>query len=81
MKNRFNGDRSSGIPVFFILEPDGTVVADSFGPNGNIGGPVSEEEIAFFGEIMQKAAINMTAREIEQLVEILIVHCEERSGR
>jgi len=81
MKNRFNGDRSSGIPVFFILEPDGTVVADSFGPNGNIGGPVSEEEIAYFGEIMKKAAIRITAEEIEQLVKILTLHSEERFGR
>jgi len=81
MKNRFNGDRSSGIPVFFILEPDGTVVVDSFGPNGNIGGPVSEEEIAYFGEIMKKAAIRMSTEEIKQLVDILIVHCEERLSR
>lgn len=72
MKIRFNQGRSSGIPVFFILEPDGSVVVDSFGPNGNIGFPVSDEEIAAFGEIMKKAAVRITGDDVEQLMEFLI---------
>ncbi len=78
MKIRFNQGRSSGIPVFFILEPDGTVVVDSFGPSGNVGFPVSDEEIAAFGEMMKKAAQRMTAGEVEQLMEILIAIRESR---
>ncbi|MFC1499472.1 hypothetical protein ACFL6T_00460 [Candidatus Zixiibacteriota bacterium] len=81
ISDKFQGDTYGGIPVFFILEPDGSIVADCFSPDGNIGGPVSEEEIAFFGEIMKKAAIRITAEEIEQLVKILTLHSEERFGR
>jgi len=72
VKDRFTGGKPSGIPVFFILEPDGTVVADSFGPNGNIGSPYTDEEIAVFGEIMKKAAVKITAEEIKTLMELFV---------
>jgi hypothetical protein len=72
VKERFTGGKPSGIPVFFILEADGSVVADSFGPNGNIGSPYTDEEIAIFGEIMKKAAVTITDEEIETLMEIFV---------
>ncbi len=81
ISDKFQGDTYGGIPVFFILEPDGSIIADCWGPNGNIGGPVSEEEVAVFGEIMKKVAVRITEAEVEKLVEILKLHIEERFGQ
>ena len=81
ISDKFQGDTYGGIPVFFILEPDGSIVADCWGPNGNIGGPVSEEEVAVFGEIMKKAAVRITDEEVEELVKILKLHIEEFNSR
>ncbi|MFC1628145.1 hypothetical protein ACFL3H_03400 [Gemmatimonadota bacterium] len=72
MKERFIQGRSGGIPVFFILEPDGTIVSDCVGPDGNIGSPYTDEEIAWFGEMMKKAAVTITADEIEVLMKIFV---------
>jgi len=75
--DKFRGDTYGGIPVFFILEPDGSIVADSFGPNGNIGGPVTDEEIATFGEIIRKAAVRITEEEIKTLMELFVKDRDE----
>ncbi len=72
VKERFNQGRSGGIPVFFILEPDGTIVSDCIGPDGNIGSPYTDEEIAVFGEIMKKAAVTITDEEIKTLMELFV---------
>ncbi len=78
MMDKFTEGLSGGNPWFVILEPDGSAVIDCVGPNGNIGFPVTDEEIATFGEIMKKAAINITDSDIEKLMKSLV---EERESR
>lgn len=58
---------SGGIPWFVFLEPDGTVVTNSNGPNGNLGCPWTDEEIAAFGDVLKKACRNIDAAGIEKL--------------
>ncbi len=68
MKQRYTGDYG-GIPVFYILEPDGTVTASSFNEEGrNVGAPAADWEIAWFGEVMKKVARRMTTDDISFLV-------------
>ena len=43
-----------GIPWFAITEPDGTVLAISRGPLGNIGFPASVEEIRHFRQMLDR---------------------------
>ena len=78
MMDDFTAGRRAGNPWFVILEPDGSAVVDSFGPNGNIGFPVTDEEIATFGVIMRKAAVNITASDVDKLLKSLV---EEREAR
>ena len=60
--------QSSGLPWIAILNPDGSVVADSFGPDGNnIGSPYTDEEIAYFEVMMKESARNMTPSDITTL--------------
>lgn len=59
------GGKSAGLPWIAILNPDGSVVADSFGPDGNnIGSPYTDEEIAYFEVMMKASAKNMTPSDI-----------------
>jgi len=71
MKKRYAGDYG-GIPVFYILDPDGTVVTSSFNEEGrNVGAPAADWEIAWFGEVMKKIARRITAEEIEFLLKTM----------
>ncbi len=71
MKQRYAGDYG-GIPVFYILEPDGTIVVDSFNEEGkNVGAPAADWEIAWFGEMMKKTARRITVAEIEYLLQTM----------
>src|SRR5688572_972084 len=56
-----------GIPWFVFLQPDGKELADSMGPNGNIGCPNQDEEIETFLAILKKIAANLTADDFEAL--------------
>lgn len=72
VQEKYTQGRRSGIPVFFILESDGSVVVDSFGPDGNVGSPYHDNEIEYFAEMMKKAAVNITSADIEKLVKLLV---------
>lgn len=71
VKQRYAGEYG-GIPVFYVLEPDGTIVEDSFNEDDrNVGAPAADWEIAWFGEVMRKAARRMTDGEIAFLLETM----------
>jgi len=71
VKQRYAGDYG-GIPVFYVLDPDGSVVADCFNEEErNVGFPVADWEIAWFGEVMKAAARRMTAEDIAFLLETM----------
>lgn len=57
----------TGLPVFFFLDGEGKKIADSgvMPPDGgNIGHPVTPEEVTAFAELLKKSAPNMSADEL-----------------
>jgi len=80
LKNRLTEGRREGDPWLAILNPDGSIVVHSTGPDGNIGSPYYDHEIAYFKVMMEKAARNMTASDIEILVKEFVAAREEGPG-
>jgi thiol:disulfide interchange protein len=66
LQSRFNTTRG-GIPWFVFLDASGNPVADSNGPEGNIGFPAKEDEIAHFVGMLTKARRNLTDSDIQTL--------------
>jgi hypothetical protein len=56
-----------GIPWFVFLQPDGKELADSMGPNGNIGCPNADDEIETFLAILKRIAVNLTEDDLAAL--------------
>jgi hypothetical protein len=56
---------SGGIPWFVFLDAKGDALATSDGPKGNIGYPVTPEEIEHFLGMLGKAARELGPAEIE----------------
>jgi len=72
MKDRMTKGKSPGIPWYAFLDPKGKIVVDSTLPeNGNIGYPYTNEEIATFMRVLQKAARTLSDEDIERLVKSL----------
>ncbi|WP_121355060.1 thioredoxin family protein [Flavisolibacter nicotianae] len=58
-----HGASGQGIPYWFVLDKNGTVLFDSqYKPGKNSGCPASEEEVAYFMNVLKKTA---TLREEE----------------
>lgn len=56
-----------GIPWFEFLDGTGAALANSTGPEGNVGFPVAPEEIAWFAEMFTKAGAKLSAADISAL--------------
>jgi hypothetical protein len=66
-----NAPKMAGVPWFVIAEPDGTILATSEGPLGNIGCPSDFEGIRHFREMLSRTAQRLTQEDIDQLVRSL----------
>ncbi len=60
-----------GIPWFAITEPDGTILATSGGPLGNIGFPSSVEGIRHLRQMLDRTVQRLTADEVDGLIKPL----------
>jgi len=60
-----------GVPWFAITEPDGTVLATSRGPLGNVGFPSSVEGVRHLRAMIAKTAGRITPGEVESLMDSL----------
>jgi len=61
-------DGPAGLPWLAILEPDGTVVVNSYAADGrNIGSPQAEWEIEHWNTMMRTAAVRITEEEIQYM--------------
>ena len=60
-----------GIPWFAITESDGTVLATSSGPLGNIGFPSSVEGIRHLRQMLDRTVRRLTPDEVEGLIKSL----------
>ncbi len=59
------------IPWYAIAEPDGTVLATSDGPLGNIGVPSTIEDIRHFRQMLERTARNLSSDEVQALAKSL----------
>ena len=53
---RLRQEAGGGIPWMTILDSNGVELVNSDGPGGNIGCPISEEECAWFVDMIRKSA-------------------------
>lgn len=58
IQKQFVGDAKTGIPVFYFLKGDGTVVVGSIGTDGNIGYPGGDEEAPHFRAMLEAAKVS-----------------------
>lgn len=77
---RYNTKGATGIPWFALLSPSGEAIVTSDGPKGNVGCPYEDHEIAWFLEMLRKAARTLTAAEIERLGATLAEARTKKSG-
>ena len=61
MLDRLSLKNSGGIPWFAFLDAQGKELANSTGPKGNTGYPASDEEIAWFLEMLKAGAPRLSA--------------------
>jgi hypothetical protein len=65
-------DKGAGYPWLAILRPDGSMVVNSYAPDGrNIGSPIEEWEIDHWNTMMRTAAVRITEEEIQYMAETL----------
>ena len=69
--NRYRKSDQGGIPWFAFLTPDGKTIVTSDSPNGNVGCPWQDEEIAYFGTMLRKAKINLSDPAVDRLLQLL----------
>ena len=67
------GGKGSGVPVYIFFDGEGNRLATSMAmpDGGNIGHPVTPEEIQAFDGLLEKTAPRMTAAERKQIVDYL----------
>jgi thiol-disulfide isomerase/thioredoxin len=68
---RYRKSDDGGIPWIVILDPDAKPVVNSTGPKGNIGFPVTDEEIAYFKTMLDKSTRTMTDDDRAMLIKSL----------
>jgi thiol-disulfide isomerase/thioredoxin len=62
--NRKHGGEKQGLPFFVILDADAKALADSKGPEGNVGCPVAPAEIAHFIKVVRQTAPRLNNEQI-----------------
>lgn len=65
---RYRQSDRGGIPWFVFLEPTGEPVVTSNGPDGNLGCPWTDEEMAAFKPVLRQAAQHLTDEQIDGLI-------------
>ncbi|MEI7460649.1 MAG: thioredoxin family protein [Pirellula sp.] len=72
---------SQGVPWMTIMDESGTELANSVGPQGNIGYPSEPSEIAHFADMLNRTKQRMTDAEVESLVKDLNDRREQRMAK
>lgn len=75
------GQTESGIPWFVFLDADGKALAHSNGPKGNTGFPYQPEEIEHFGSMLDQVRKNLTAADVQTLLQSLHQNRERETKR
>src|SRR5262245_2608754 len=66
--------RGDGIPWFAFLDAQGKELACSTGPKGNVGCPSSDEEIAWFLDMLRKGAPSLTPADLTTIQASLVAN-------
>jgi hypothetical protein len=77
LAKEIRGGEEGGIPWMVVLDGGGKRVVTSDGPKGNIGYPGEPGEIAWFLEMLGKAAKRLTPAEIKSIEQELKVRAEK----
>lgn len=75
--SRLRGDRTGGIPWMVITDADGAELITSDGPGGNVGCPATEEERAWFLEMLQRTRQHMSDRNLASIEQALAGFAKE----
>ncbi len=73
--------QNQGIPWFVILDAEGKELADSNGPEGNIGCPNTDGEIEVWTGILKKVRLALSDEDLETLRKSRIADREERKKK
>ena len=66
-----------GIPWFTILDGNGKELVNSTGPEGNVGCPVAESEIAYFMEMIEQTSKESTKESLASIKKSLEDYTEK----
>lgn len=67
VQERLVRGRGGGLPWIAILDADGHELVTSIGPKGNIGCPVTEEEAAWFLEMLRRTRQRLTDEDLARI--------------
>lgn len=70
--------QGQGVPWFVLHDGDGAILADSNGPDGNIGCPNTDEEIQVFLGILKKVCPSLKEEDYAVLKKSLVAHREKK---
>ncbi|RMH04733.1 MAG: hypothetical protein D6702_02460 [Planctomycetota bacterium] len=72
LERSFRGDRGGGIPWYAIVTAGGRVLATADGPRGNVGCPVTAEEIAHFMATLRSTRQRLGDAELTRIEQALL---------
>ncbi len=78
--SKYRKGEGGGIPWFCFLDETGDMLASSDGPNGNLGFPWKDEEIAAFEVILHKAANKLSDEQVSELGDSLRAFRDKKNG-
>jgi len=70
--------QGKGVPWFVIHDGDGAELADSNGPDGNIGCPNTDPEIDVFLKILKKVCTTLKDEDLATLKKSLVDHRDKK---
>jgi hypothetical protein len=70
--------QGKGVPWFVIHDGDGAELADSNGPDGNIGCPNTDPEIEVFMKILKKVCSTLKDEDLATLKKSLVDHRDKK---
>lgn len=70
-----------GIPWFVVLDAKGKTIANSFGPEGNIGYPYQPNEIAHFMKVIRETRQKLTDEKLSELEAALNAYREAKEAK
>ena len=67
VSDRLNNERMSGRPWMVVLDANGDELMSSIGPNGNIGCPISPDEVDYFLTMIEKTSKTNSEEQLSQI--------------